>query len=201
MEFYINILADRDDSGGWSSIIFVLVFIAISVFSHLAKKAKEKEVQQKLEAELVQTKGQHGATGQTKADPRATPLPVQQPRRQHPAAQLIQPKPITLAVTLDQQRSAANATRVQNEIRQQELRQAKLAKQQAQRLAARKSPEENVTVGRLQQSDDSQKVSKRNPLFIAASLRNNRAARKAIIMHEIFSPAKALRQDQEMWDM
>ncbi len=80
---WFNLLADGD---GWGSIIFVIVIIALSLISHVAKKIKEKAEVEQAERKVQEAKqrhdrqaragGQPGSTDSVKSG-RAKPIPAE----------------------------------------------------------------------------------------------------------------------------
>ncbi|MCP4377631.1 MAG: hypothetical protein GY794_15815 [bacterium] len=179
MNLLAHILAADNDSG-WIRIVVVAVFIGISIIGSILQKAKEAR-------DKAQTRKPRAKSPRVRHKP-----PVA--RRQ----QARRPQPIPLE-------AAAPPIRVSEELRLNQQRQAELERDRKKRLAARTPPESdtNAIEARLvnqrpAQSDTApQKVSE---VGIAVNLENREMAKKAMILHEIFSPPKALRNGGEMWD-
>ncbi|MDP6636133.1 MAG: hypothetical protein QGG42_14630 [Phycisphaerae bacterium] len=181
------ILAAGDSS--WVEIIVIALFFGLSIIGSIFQKAKEKQQKDKAKkspAQSAQKKSpKRPRTSRTVQPTRTIPPPVQ--------AQQVQ----------DQK-----AVRVAEELRLRQQRQAQLESDRKKRLASRVSPESdtNAIEARLvsvqpSQTDAADTAPRRiDEIGVIMDLETTDEARRAIILHEIFSPPKALRQGGEMWD-
>ena len=171
------ILAEKEF--GWVQIVVVAIFFLVSIVASIFQKAKEKE--QKAQSRKPEPSGR-----QQKQAPA--------PRTARPTRPVPPPAP-----------AAEQTVRVSEELHLRQQRQAQLDGDRQQRLASRKSPESdtNAIEARLvsvrpDQGDTSPgRISK---VGVILQLKTRDDAQKAIIMHEIFSPPKALRKGREIWD-
>jgi hypothetical protein len=181
----MNILAyilAAEEEFDWVHIVGLVLFIGIGLISSLFQKIKEKQ----------------------KADKTAKPKTAARPKArkqtyQNQSTQPISPPPVR------QQQSAAETVRVAQELELRQQRQMQLEAERRQRMATRQSPEADtqliearlVSVPGGQRAAEPEKTSE--PELIP-KLTNRSTAQQAMILHEIFSPPKALRQGGEMWD-
>ena len=169
-----HILAKGDP--GWIEIVVVALFFGLSIIGTLFQKAKEKK--QKNEA----------------ADkPRQESSPVR-------------PKPPAIPqARRPRQAPEEQAVRVSQELRMRQQREAQLEAERQRRLAARQSPQSdsNAIEARLvsvRPAEAETAVRQISEIGVILQLDTPAEAQRAIVMHEIFSPPKALRQGGEMWD-
>jgi hypothetical protein len=175
MNLLAYILA-ADDDGGWIRIVVIAILIGASVIGSLIQKVKETREKEQ--------------TRKPRAKPRVRPKPPVAKRSRRP-----QPVPITVAPPV----------RVSEELRLNQQRQAELERDRKKRLASRKSPQSdtNAIESRLlsrrpaRSETAPQQIGK---IGIILNLESRDMAKKAMILHEIFSPPKALRKGGEMWD-
>ena len=173
------ILAARDV--GWIEIIVIAIVFGLSIIGSAFQKAKAKKEQE----EKARGNSKPSDRQQTRARARRT---VQPTRPAPPPA----PQP-------------EQGVRVSEELRLRQQRQVKLDKDRQKRLTSRASPESDtnaiearlVSVHPAQGDTPPGQISK---VGVIPGLRTLDDARKAIILHEIFSPPKALRKGGEMWD-
>jgi hypothetical protein len=173
------ILAKGDT--GWVQIAFIAVLIGLSLIGSAIQKAKAKAEEEK------SRKPRSGSAEQgTKPRPRFV-QPKSPARATPPQAPVEQP------------------VRVSQELRMRQQRQAQIEADRQKRLAMRKSPESDssaiearlVSIRAAETTEAPRKIGKIGTIM---QLDTPAAAKRAIIMHEIFSPPKALRQGGEMWD-
>ena len=178
MNLLAHILASRDT--GWVEIVVIAIVFGLSIISSIFQKAKAKEKEEK-------AKKTRAESGQRKTS-RPRPRTVQPTRPAPPPA----PPP-------------EQSVRVSEELRLRQQRQAQLERDRQKRMAARMSPESDtdaiearlVSVHSAQGDTPPRQISRVGGI---PGLRTLDDARKAIILHEIFSPPKALREGGEMWD-
>jgi type IV secretory pathway VirB10-like protein len=175
------ILAARDS--GWIEIIVIAIVFGLSIISSLFQKAKAKEKEAKARK------------------PRAEPRQRQTPRPRTRTVQPTRPAPPTPPAVPP----AEQTVRVAEELRLRQQREAQLERERQKRLAARTSPEadSDAIAARLVSVHPDQidtATGKITELAGIPGLRTPADARRAIILHEIFSLPKALRKDGEMWD-
>jgi len=172
------ILAAGDSS--WGEVIGFIILIGLAIIGSIVQKAKEKE---------QKTKSRK-------------PEPSGRPQRQVPAPRTAQPaRPVPPPVVP----AAGKTIRVSEELRLHQQRQAQIEIERQKRLASRTSPEfdTNAIEARLVSVHPS--VGDTAPGQIGKTgvilqLKTRDDAQKAIIMHEIFSPPKALRKGGDIWD-
>jgi len=174
------ILAERES--GWIEIVIFAIVFGLAIISSFFQKAKAKKEQE----EKARGDSKPSDRRQTRARARRTAQPT---RPAPPPA----PQP-------------EQAVRVSEELRLRQQRQAQIEQDRQKRLGARVSPESdtNAIEARLV-SMHPDEAGTTAPMQISraggiAGLRTLADARKAIILHEIFSPPKALRKGGEMWD-
>ncbi|MBL7221690.1 MAG: hypothetical protein ISS69_16390 [Phycisphaerae bacterium] len=171
------ILAEKEF--GWVQIVVVAIFFLVSIVASIFQKAKEKE---------------------QKAQSRK-PKPSARQQKQAPAPRTVQPtRPVPPPAP-----AAGQTVRVSEDLRLRQQRQAQLDSERQQRLASRNPPESDTAaiearlVGiRPDQADTAPGQISRVGVVLQLKTRDD--AQKAIIMHEIFSPPKALRKGGEIWD-
>jgi len=134
--------------------------------------------------------------------PQAPPRPMRRPQRR--------PQPVSLEpVRKRQQRTSAKhipSHAVEEEIRRLQSRLGKLEDLRRHRLSARVPPEAiaaEMKRGNAFPIGDgpTEPVPKRAAPIVNVNLASTDMARMAIVYHEIFSMPKALRTENEMWDM
>ena len=169
------ILAKRDP--GWIEIIVIVLFFALSIHESIFQKAKEKQKKDKADKP-------RGESRPTRPKPPAIP----QARR-------------TLQAPDEQ------PVRLSQELRLRQQRQAQLEADRQKRLATRTSPESDTNAIRARlvsirpaEADTAPGIRQIGEVGVILQLDTPAEAQRAIIMHEIFSPPKALRQGGEMWD-
>ena len=173
------ILAAREF--GWIEIVVVAIVFGLSIIGSIFQKAKEKKEQE------------DKARGNSKPSGRR--------QTQAPATRTVQPtRPVPPPAP-----QAEQAVRVSDELRLRQQRQTQLDRDRQKRLASRTSPESdtNAIESRLvnvRPADADTAPGQISKVGVILSLRTPADAQRAIILHEIFSPPKALRQGGEMWD-
>jgi len=178
MSSFAYILAEGDI--GWLQIVVVAVILILGLISSVVQKAKEKEQQRE---------------GREKRRRPTPPTRQEQARRPQSAPQQVPPQP-----------QDEEVVRVSEELRRGEQRQKNLEEARRRRLAVRKSPEADTAAieSRLlsvSQAGDGPEVEIVGNLALGLGLLTPDAARRAIVLHEILSPPKALRQGGESWDV
>ncbi len=187
----MNILAyilAADEEFDWVHIVGLLLFIGIGLISSVFQKWKESQKTDKT-AKPKTPPARPGARKQTPQSRRA-----QRAQRAQPT----QPPPVR------QQESAEKTVRVAQEMQLRQQRQAQLEAERSQRMATRQSPEADtqaiearlVSVPGGARPMETEQIGKPG----IPELTTRSAAQQAMILHEIFSPPKALRQGDEMWD-
>jgi len=176
------ILAAGDDS--WVEIVGIVIFIGLGIIGSLFQKDKAKK-QKEEEARKARKKSEPSGRRQRQA---------RSPR----AAQPTQPAPPTTP-------QPEQTVRVSDELRSRQQRQAQLERDREKRLDARVSPESDTDAieARLvsvRSSEADTAPGQISEAEVIPSLKTLADARKAMILHEIFSPPKALRQGGETWD-
>ena len=168
------ILAKGDP--GWVELVLVALFFGLSIIGSLFQKAKEKQQKNK------------------DAD-----KPRQKPRA-------VQPKPpVASKVRRPQPARSPQPVRVSQELRLREQRQAQLEADRQKRLATRRSPEADSSdiearLVSIRPAQDDTPVLEISEVSIILELDSPAEAQRAMVLHEIFSPPKALRNGGEMWD-
>ncbi|MDP6046172.1 MAG: hypothetical protein QGH94_11395 [Phycisphaerae bacterium] len=157
------------DDFNWVHIVALLLFVGITAISSFFQKWAEKKKQQ----EAAKPKTAKLPTVVGRAQP---PAPPQQPQK---------------------------AVRVAQELKLRQQRQAQLEADRQKRLSARKPPEADTKAieARLVDAKLSSKetsIQKIDRPGVIIELQNRSAAKKAMILHEIFASPKALRKDDEM---
>ncbi len=176
MNLLAYILAAKKELG-WIEIVVVALFFLVSIIGSIIQKTKEKK-------DKANARKPSGASQPARPKPPAVP----QARRTR------QPEPI-----------APQPVRVSQELRQNQQRQAQIEADRRKRLAARKSPESdtNAIEARLvsvRPKDALTTPGEIGKIAAIVELNTPAEAKRAIILHEIFSPPKALRTGGEMWD-
>ncbi|MDP6542349.1 MAG: hypothetical protein QGH60_00070 [Phycisphaerae bacterium] len=155
-------------------IIGFVIFIGLAIIGSLFQKARANKEQE-----------------EKNRKPRERSAP--------PTVQPIRPAP---PVALQ----AGQPVRVSEELRLRQQRQTQLERDRQQRLSVRASPESDtdaieahlVSLHSEQATDtEFEEISE---VGVIPGLQTPADARRAIILHEIFSPPKALRKGGEMWD-
>ena len=182
MNLLAYILAESDFS--FIEVIVVALFFGISIIGSIIKKSQEKKAGTKSGKQTPKTQVRQPA--QPKQPSRYQPIPVAN----------AQPP---------QQAQSKKTTRVAEELRVQQQRQAKQTRDQQKRMATRKSPESDSVALTARVVNPELLAGAATMLTIeevtpTVSLATVAAARQAMIMHEIFLPPKALRQDNDLWD-
>jgi len=176
------ILAAQDF--GWVNIVIILIVFGLSIIGSIYQKTKEKKEQE-----------------EKTRKPRRAPAPPEGGQRQDRARRTVQPaRPVPPAAP-----QAEQTVRVSDELRLRQQREAKLERDRQKRLSTRVSPESDTNAIEAHLVSVHPDEADTAPMQISkvggiASLRTLDNARKAIILHEIFSPPKALRKGGEMWD-
>ena len=177
MNLLAYILAERDF--GWIEIVIVVILFGASLIGSLFQKAKEKQQEEK-------RRGNSGPPGrrQTQAPARRTVQPTRTAPPPPPAGQTV---------------------RVSQELHLRQQRQVQLDSDREKRLATRKSPESDTNaieahLVSVHPSEADTAPRQISTVGVIPGLKTLDDARKAIILHEIFSPPKALRKGGEMWD-
>ena len=177
MNLLAYILAKSDF--GWIQIVVIAIIFGLSILGSIYQKAKEKKEQE------------DKARGNSKpSDRRQTQAPA---------------PPAVPQATQPRQAPDEQTVRVSEELRLRQQRQAQLKRDSQKRLVTRTSPESdtNAIEARLvsihpDQTDTApMQISK---VGVILQLDTPANAQRAIILHEIFSPPKALRKGGEMWD-
>lgn len=168
------ILAAGDDS--WVEIVGIVIFIGLGIIGSLFQKDKAKKQQ---EEEARKARKNSEPSGRRQRQARA-------PR----AVQPTQPE---------------QTVRVSEELRSRQQRQTQLDTDREKRLGAQVSPESDTDAIKarlvsVRSSEADTAPGQISEAEVIPSLKTLADARKAIILHEIFSPPKALRQGGEMWD-
>jgi len=182
MNIIANILAERDT--GWIEIIVIAIVFGLSIIGSAIQKLKEKKERE----EKARGDSKPPNRRQIRAPARRTVQPTRPAPPPTPAA----PPP-------------GKTVRVAEEMRLLKQRQAEIERNRQKRLASQISPESDadvieadlVTVDSYQGKIPGERISK---VADIPGLRTLADVRKAIILHEIFSPPKALRKGGEMWD-
>jgi len=185
MNWLAHILAEADI--GFLEIIVVAVIFILGIIGSAMQKHKEKQKQREAR------------------DRRSGPAPSNRPppqiRRPQPAAPPQQAPPPRPA-----QAESEEVVRVSEELRRSERRQKELEEARRRRLAMRPSPEADTAaieanLLKVPKADDGSVVDASGRLAGGLGLLTPADARRAIILHEILSPPKALRQGDDSWDV
>jgi hypothetical protein len=166
---------------GWVQIVFIAVLVGLSLIGSAIQKAKAKA-----EEDKARKPRSDGAEQGTKPRPR-----------------FVQPK--SPALTAAPQAPVQQPVRVSQELRMRQQRQSQIEADRQKRLAMRKSPESDSSaiearLVSIRAAETDTAPRKIGTIGTIMQLDTPAAAKRAIIMHEIFSPPKALRQGGEMWD-
>ncbi|MBT3199587.1 MAG: hypothetical protein HN350_06685 [Phycisphaerales bacterium] len=185
MNLLAYILAESEYS--FIEVIVIALFFGISIIGAIIKKAQEKQAGAKNKQQTPKTQVRQPAQKQQQQTPRYQPIPPANVRKPQPQAK------------------NAKTVRVAEELRAQQQRQVQQQRAQQQRMATRKPPESDraaveARVVNPKLAQDDLGLSLIEQITPAVSLVTTADARQAMIMHEIFLPPKALRQDNEMWD-
>jgi hypothetical protein len=162
---------------GWVEIVVVAIFCGLTIIGSNNKNTNDKTYKE-------------NARKPSGASPPARPKPSAVPQ----ARRTIQPVPV-----------APQPVRVSQELRHSQQRQAQLEVDRQKRLSTRLSPESdtNAIEARLvsvRPEDTVMEPEKIGVISAIVELNTPAEAKRAIILHEIFSPPKALRTGGEMWD-
>jgi hypothetical protein len=176
MNLLAYILAAKKELG-WVEIVVVALFFGVSIIGSIIQKTKEKKQKDNASKPSGESRGR-----------RPEPTVIPQARRTR------QPVPV-----------APQPVRVSQELRQRQQRQSQLEADRQKRLATRRSPESdtNAIESRLVSVHPEETVTEPGEIGeidAIVELKTPADAKRAIILHEIFSPPKALRTGGEMWD-
>ncbi|MBL7222208.1 MAG: hypothetical protein ISS69_19010 [Phycisphaerae bacterium] len=172
MNLLAYISAARDFS--WIEIVVIAIIFLASIIGSAIQKAKQKQQEDK--SRKPRAKSEPSGRRETQAP---TPRTVQPTRPKPPAV----PQPAR-----SRQAPAEQTVRVSEELQLRQKRQAQLEKDRQKRLGVRTSPESDTAPRQISE------------VGVILNLQTPADAQRAIILHEIFSPPKALRQGGEMWD-
>ena len=175
MNLLAHILAAKEFD--WIQIVIIAIVLGAGLIGSIFQKLKEQQKEAK-------TRKPGAESGQRQA---RSPRTVQPTRPAPPAPP-------------DEQ-----AVRVSQELGLRQQRQAQLDKDRQKRLASRQSPQSdsNAIEARLvsiRSAEADTAIRKIGEIGVILQLATTAEARRAIILHEVFSPPKALRQGGEMWD-
>ena len=171
------ILAEQEFD--WIQIVVILIVMGVGLIGSIYQKFKEQQQQD-------------GARKSEPSGHRQRQIPA--PRTVRPARPVPPPAP-----------GAQQTVRVSEELRLRQQRQVQLESDRQKRLGARISPEydTNAIEARLvsvhpDETDTApMQISK---VGVILQLKTRAETQKAIILHEIFSPPKALRKGGDIWD-
>jgi len=188
---YILAAADKDIDV-IQFVVMLVVLVLIAVAGAIQKKVRDKQ--------------QERQAREAEQEPRA-PAPPRLPvgTRTQPAALGLAPQ-VGREAAPPLGMDTEEVVRVRQELHLQKQRRGKLEAQRRRRMSALGPPEADTAARepRLRSiRPAAADVAQPAPTFVAGagiSLLRPGEARKAIIMHEILSAPKALRQDAEMWD-
>jgi len=178
-------LAEGESS--WIEIAAFLLFMVIAAIGSAIQKWSEKNKQK--EAAKPKPKPQSEAKGRLKID--------LQPARSARSAPPPAPR--------QRNASAAQSARVDQELQLRQQRQAQIESERQRRLAARQSRETDTRaieakLVSVQSPSKERAIGQISSPSVIVNLENLPAAKTAMILHEIFSPPKALRKGGEIWD-
>jgi len=184
----LYILAQGDE--GLFEIIIIGAIFLLGIIGSVFQKAKEK-AQQREAREKRRRPTPEGAPSQQA--PR--PQPAAQQRRKQ-----VQPRRPARAQTQE-------PVRVSEELRRAERRQKKLEEERRQRLATHRPPEADTAAIEAKllhvpkAGEDGYGADAAGKFIGGLGLLTPAEARRAIVLHEILSPPKSLRQGGESWDV
>jgi len=186
MNAWASILA-RDEVDVIEFVV-ILVILAIGGIAGAIQKARQKKAEQEA------AEGAKRETGQAPPQ-RPAPRPQQRPQRRPVPQQQPPPRP-----------AAPEPVRVRDELRIQQQRRRQIEAERARRLAAPKSPQADTAAieERVVSVEPAQGPAPPVPSLAGGldiGLLTPANARRAIVMHEILAPPKALRRDAEIWDL
>lgn len=174
-------------------IVVILVILAIGGIAGAIQKARQKK------AEREAAEGAKRETGQAPPPQRPAPHPQQRPqRRPVPQQQRPPQRPPRPA--------EPEPARVRDELRIQQQRRRQIEAERARRLGAHKPAVADTAAieDRLVSIEPAQGPAPPVPGLVSGldiGLLTPADARRAIVMHEVLAPPKALRRGAEIWDL
>jgi len=188
------------DDLGWVELVVIALFFGISIIGSIFQKLMEKKKKADADKPAPAKKTRPAQSQrQTQIQP-----PAQKPA---PPAARPQGQPAGRKQTLIQlQTTESKPVRVSEELRLRQQRELKLERERQKRLATRTPPEADAREIQARIARDTiQDSAPAAPLPISQigivmSLESRDEAQRAMILHEVFSQPKALRQGGEMWD-